>query len=44
LEWTVRLAPGEQRELIVKWTAEYPAQEVYNSQNYYFLLGKNKIF
>lgn len=27
LEWTVTLAPGEQRELVVKWTAEYPAQE-----------------
>nr|CAD2176912.1 unnamed protein product [Meloidogyne enterolobii] len=27
LEWTVKLAPGEQRELVVKWTAEYPAQE-----------------
>uniref|UniRef100_A0A183BMA0 Ig-like domain-containing protein n=1 Tax=Globodera pallida TaxID=36090 RepID=A0A183BMA0_GLOPA len=27
LEWTVKLAPGEQRELNVKWTAEYPAME-----------------
>lgn len=27
LEWTVKLGPGEQRELVVKWTAEYPAQE-----------------
>ncbi|KAL3102083.1 hypothetical protein niasHS_003492 [Heterodera schachtii] len=27
LEWTVKLGPGEQREMSVKWTAEYPAQE-----------------
>uniref|UniRef100_A0A914MQA6 Uncharacterized protein n=1 Tax=Meloidogyne incognita TaxID=6306 RepID=A0A914MQA6_MELIC len=43
LEWTVKLAPGEQRELVVKWTAEYPAQEVkYSSQK--FLVGNNRKF
>ena len=33
LEWTIQLGPGEQKELAVKWTAEYPAQEVAKSIN-----------